>query len=561
MRIVSTQEMRELERRADASGYSYIDMMEEAGRLVAKEASRLLERVGPGLVLVLIGPGNNGGDGLVAARYLAAGGAQVRLFLAEARSQEDRNWAHAAAMGIPHVLAAEDEALERLSKWYEGACLVIDALLGVGARPPLRGTIAAVLEHLRKTSALAWRRRIGGLSCPASAPPAPPRPLVLAVDVPSGLDADTGAVDDLTLQADVTVAIGLPKWGHVLFPGAAKVGRLVVADIGLPEPEDRACGGATAQLLTGPEVAAILPPRPPEAHKGSFGSVLVVAGSANYVGAAVLAAAGAARSGCGLVTLASIPVVLSAADALIPEATRIVLPSDLGVIAPAAAEILQKELSRYQVMLIGPGLTTEKPARELLFRLLEQHQEARTRGLGFVPIGQVTGVVRKLPRLVLDADALNLLAGEPKLLADLPSEAVLTPHPGEMARLLGQTVSDVQANRVRTAQEAAQRFRAIVVLKGAFTIVASPDGRLALAPFANPALATGGTGDVLAGTIAGLMAQGMDSFEAACAGTFVHGLAAEAVRATLGSAGALASDLLPLLPQALRDLRGELVGR
>jgi NAD(P)H-hydrate epimerase len=429
---------------------------------------------------------------------------------------------------------------------------VVDALLGTGSRPPLRGDVAAILgvlaESLRapRTPAL----------LPVAAPPeGQRRPVVLAMDMPSGLDADTGEVDEIAPRADVTVTVGLPKQGLFRFPGAEHVGQLVVADIGLPPV---AADREEPDLLTWGTIGGLLPPRPRGAHKGTFGATLVVAGSTNYTGAALLTAAGAARAGSGLVTLASVGSVLAGADAVVPEATRLYLPGEMGVIGEGAADVLRREWGRYQALVIGPGLTRERAAARFLDRLLEDGQAPTRRTIGFLRSGgQVSSEAEKngpLPPCVFDADALNLLAEEPELLERLPANSILTPHPGEMARLLKREVSQIQEDRVGTALEAARAWKAVVVLKGAFTVVAEPEGRVSVAPFANPALASGGTGDVLAGAAGAMLAQGLAPYDAARVAVYAHGLAGEMASADLGPAGVLAGDLLTYLPRALSSL-------
>jgi len=550
MRVLSVAQVRTLEEQANAAGYPYDEMVQIAGLRVASVAERLLrERCGPGSVVVLVGPGNNGADGLVVARHLATTGYRVFVHLVRSRDAADRPWRELSRLGVPHAVGVGEEALSALRERLRGSSLVVDALLGAGSRPAVAGTVAVLLKALRQ-----YLAENANLCLPLEWPARPScerrRPLLIAVDVPSGMDADTGHVDELTLRADVTVAIGFPKPGHLQFPGVAFVGELVVADIGLPCLEVRSDG---VELLTASDVARELPPRPCDGHKGTFGSVLVVAGSANYVGAGLLAAAGAARSGCGLVTLASVGAVLTAADTVVPEATRLHLPGEMGVIGPEAVLVLHPLLQRYQALLLGPGLTQEKPAADFIERLLAGERASPRGEIGFVhshrPVGAGQAAAGGLPPLVLDADALNLLAARPRLLAHLPAASVMTPHPGEMARLLDCSIAEVQAARLDCGRAAALKWGVTVVLKGAITVVAAPDGRACLAPFANPSLASAGTGDVLAGVIAGYLAQGLEPYQAARVGVYLHGLAAEYAGDSLGRAGVLATDLLTHIPR------------
>lgn len=551
MKIVSIEEMRRLEREADAQGNTYAEMMERAGREVAEAAASVVERCQTALVVVLVGPGNNGGDGLVAARHLASRGYQVRVHLARPRADGDANWERLHSLGVPFLVGVTEENLGTLTDWLSDAGLVIDALLGTGARPPVTGEVAALLSTLRDSLRVQRRRRL--LTYPAL-PRCPElaRPVVLAVDVPSGLEADTGEVDPLTPKADLTVTMGLPKKGHFLFPGAAHVGQLVIADIGLPEVRTKP---GDLDLLTADMVGSLLPERPLQGHKGTFGAALVLGGSSNYVGAPLLAAAAAARVGCGLVTVASIGQVLASADAVVPEATRLVLPGEVGVISPAAVPILNKQLAKYNALLIGPGLTQEKAAAELIEELLGWHEGSHRASIGFIERHRGPGEEIVLPPLVLDADALNLMAANRIWLERLPKGCVLTPHPGEMARLLNITVEEVQRDRVAITTRVAEQWQAVVVLKGAFTVIAEPSGMVSLAPFANPALASGGTGDVLAGALVSLLVQGLEPFTAARCAVYLHGLAGELAREHYGESGVVAGDLLPRLPKAMTMVR------
>jgi len=557
VKVVGTEEMRALEREANASGNTYADMMEMAGTHVSRVAEDMVRHLTTGLIVVLVGPGNNGGDGLVAARKLLARGFQVRVYCTTARGDDDDNWARLQQMGVRYRTATEKGSLAALTGWLRDASLVIDALLGTGARPPVRGSVANVLATV--ASVVRERRETRRcLVAPTVARCESTGPLVLAVDLPSGLDADSGQVDEHTLSADVTVTMGYPKMGHFAMPGAAHVGRLVVCDIGLRTVR---AGEGDIDLLVGEELRGVLPPRPIDGHKGMFGSAMVIAGSANYVGAALLAASGAARSGCGLVTLASVGRVVSCADSLIPEATRLVLPEEDGVIDSGGAAIVCRWLPRYDALAIGPGMTQEKAVQRFFEELLAGAEERRHR-IGFVVGNQedkeeaLGNEGCRLPPTVVDADGLNVLAQNRRLVESLPASCVLTPHPGEMARLLDTSTDEVQANRIETARTATRTWGQVVVLKGAFTVVAEPEGRVSLAPFANPALASAGTGDVLCGVIASMLAQGLSAYDAARCGVYLHGLAGEIARQELGDTGAVASDLLTRLPRAIALVRG-----
>ncbi len=553
VKIVTVDKMRQMEAETDARGHSYRAMMEEAGRSVAMA---ILERwYGEGMrVLTLVGPGNNGGDGLVASRYLAEAGAQVTVYLWK-RREADPDLIRDAKVRVLHQ--ADDPNFEVLRTVLADTDVIIDALLGTGANRPIRSPLSDLLDVVK--AHVEERRRPDRprlldphvRTAPAGEPIA-----IVALDCPSGLNNDTGAIDPHALHADMTVTFASPKVGQLLFPGAAACGELIIADIGIEQPDDP----TLPELITADWVADRLPRRPPDAHKGTFGKALIVAGSVNYTGAAWLAGSAATHVGTGLVTLAVPGSLHDALAAHLHETTWVILPHDMGVIAEDAAHIVPEYAQNYDALLVGPGLTQEESTVAFVAKLLVPGAwNARKGALGFVPSdseeGSSAGDSVSLPPLVVDADALNALAKIEGWYNYLPRNSILTPHPGEMARLCGLTTKEVQAQRWQLAREKAQEWGQIVLLKGAHTVIAAPDGRLAVLPFANPALATAGSGDVLAGTIVGLLAQGLEPFDAAVCGGFLHGLAGEFARTDIGEAGVVAGDLIPRLPTVLDALR------
>jgi len=553
MKVVTVDEMRRVEAASDAAGHSYAAMMEQAGRAVA-EATIVRRDVRDKGVLVLVGPGNNGGDGLVAARYLAEAGAHVTCYLLKPReAAQDKNLRLVQERGLEIVLAGEDEDWARLQHLVQEADVVVDALLGTGTSLPVRGTLAGLLSQVGQT--LSARRqplheRLSSL-VPPTLPASRNRPFVVAVDGPSGLDYDSGALDKAAIPADLTVTFACPKVGHFRFPTAGVLGELVVADIGT---DPALAADVTLEVVTPEMVREWLPPRPLDAHKGTFGKALIVAGSVNYTGAAYLAGAAATRAGAGLVTLALPAAIHAAVAARLTEATYVLLPHELGVIAAEAAHVVAERMKGYNALLVGPGLGHERETATFVEQLLSG--AGGRRRLGFAGTEESEAPPCVLPPLVVDADGLNILASMENWPKRLPPMSILTPHPGEMARLTGCTVHEVQADRVAVAQSQAAAWGQVVVLKGAHTVVAAPDGRTAIEPFANPGLAKAGTGDVLAGTIVALRAQGWAAFEAAAAGAYLHGLAGELARAEIGAAGMVAGDVLAHLPQAWRCVTG-----
>ncbi len=516
MKIVTVEQMQALEAASVEAGVSIDTLMESAGLAVASQATRRLESPRGARVLVLVGPGNNGGDGLVAARHLHQWGARVQVYVCAPRKGPDPKLELVDERGIPIADVEDDPDYGILQRSLATDPLIIDAVLGTGAARPIEGRLKDVLERVAQARS---EQRLS----------------LLAVDLPTGLDAESGAVDPACLGADVTVALGHPKVGHYTFPGASATGRLQIVDIGIPAGLD---ADIELELITADLVGSLLPRRPIEAHKGTFGRLLAVAGSRRYLGAAVLACNGAYRAGAGLVTLAAPASVDSIVASGMVETTHLPLPerSD-GRMTDESAPMVQEALSGYDALLVGCGLSQEPSVQKLVEALLLREP------------------FPELPML-LDADALNILARQPGWWKRLKAPAVLTPHPGEMARLIESTTAQVQASRLDSARDAARRWGQVVTLKGAFTVVASPEGPTRLSPYANPALASAGTGDVLAGVIGGLLAQGLSSLDAATCGVYLHGAAAEELRAELGDAGMVASDLLREVPRRMRALRG-----
>ena len=517
MKLVTVDQMRQLELAAAEIDLPPDVLMENAGLAVAEEVRKLCGNVAGSPILVLVGPGNNGGDGLVAARHLDDWGAQATVYLCSRNTEGDDNFSLIVERDIPVARAEDDEGLSVLDDALSSAEVVVDALFGTGRLRSLEGAVKSVLDLVSMVRA------------------SRPQLTVVAVDLPSGLDADTGAADPACLSADATITLGCPKVGLFGFPGAERVGKLIVADIGIPQS---LAYDISTELITPDWVASVLPPRPLNANKGSFGKVLVASGSTNYIGAAYLACTAAHRVGAGLVTLATARGLQPILAAKLVETTYLPLPeADAGIIGHEAASILVEQAKVYDALLMGCGLGQHPSTMDFVREALSSLP---------TPVGQA---------LVLDADALNTLAETPDWHQRFDAQAVLTPHPGEMARLTGLSVDEIQADRIEMARRFAAKWRKVVVLKGAYTVIAAPDGQARLNPMANPGLASAGTGDVLSGAIVGLLAQGLSPFNAACCGVHLHGMAGDMVRQDLGDAGMLASDLLPRLPVAIKKLK------
>ncbi|MBM3933922.1 MAG: NAD(P)H-hydrate dehydratase [SAR202 cluster bacterium] len=517
MKIVTSAQMRDLENRSEKAGISTQTLMENAGLAVARRVWDHLGLVKKAPLTVLVGPGNNGGDGLVAARHLNEWGARPTVFLCLPRKPHDPLVSGLLKANVPVHNAFTKDGLVLLDESLHTAHMVLDAILGIGRSRAIDGPLKEIISRLMAEKLDRPDLRI------------------VALDLPTGLDADTGEVDPAGVVADVTVTLGYPKIGLYMPPGAEYAGRIEAVDIGTPADLD---SEIPLELMTRKWAAAALPPRPLFSHKGTFGRAFIVAGSVNYIGAAYLAAAGAGRVGAGLVTLAVPQGIQAAVAAKATEATYVPLPEDPpGEPAQNASGTILANVEGYDSLLIGCGLGRSASAVRLIEDMLRSYRE--------------------LPPTVVDADGLNFLAGlsGEQWWERLNDDAIVTPHPGEMARLLNSTVREVETHRTNVAIEAAVKWNKIVVLKGAYTVVAYPTGQAMLSPFANPAMATAGTGDVLAGAIAGLLAQGLSPEKAAALGVYLHGLAGEIASAEIGDAGMLAGDLLPALPRAIRDLK------
>ncbi len=538
-KIATVEQMRALEAGAEAHGLSYAHMMELAGAAIFETVRARVEALSGARVAILAGPGNNGGDGLVAGRLLADAGAVVQLLTLSPRESGDESLLKALRAGVEVEDCESDAGQKKFSGALRGANVFVDALFGTGARLPIKGRAGDLLAAIG-----AVLRECEGV-------------LRVAVDCPSGFDCDSGAMDENILPADVSVTFGAAKVGQFVFPGADVLGELVLADIGWPR-DLPALADVDLDLASPSQVGAMLPERPRDAHKGTFGTALLAAGSVNYAGAAYLAAAGAYRAGAGLVTVGAPGVIQPILATLLPEATWLILPSDMGVIAPGGAAVLQDALARADALLLGPGWGTEKPTADFLSALLLEDGVVGSGRIGFgLGRGVSTEVTLRasLPPTVVDADGLKLLAALPDWPRLLPASAVLTPHPGEMAQLTGLSKAEIQADRVAVSRRFAAEWGHVVVLKGAFTVVAAPDGKATLQPFATAALARAGTGDVLAGLITGLLAQGLRPYPAAVAGAFLHGLAGEMATGEVGAqASVLAGDVLAMTPKAIASV-------
>jgi len=513
MKIVDVQTMQQLDRDTIRKhGISGLKLMENAGKACA---DAIISRFGADTgkrAVILAGKGNNGGDGFVIARLLGRAGWQIKVAVLTRKGSISGD-ALDNLQRLPeswlYFCETEDEANSWLEEQLAGCDLIIDALLGTGLNSPVSGTYRAAIERTNRSEKT-----------------------VVAVDIPSGTDGNSGMIMGAAVRADLTVTFAMAKPGHIFYPGAAHTGRLVVADIGIPEELAGLAPGI--EFIDAAAACRLLLPREREAHKGHFGHCLIIAGSTGKTGAAALAANSAVRAGAGLVTLAVPHELNPILEIKTTEAMTMPLAaSDNGVLSANSFSQISTALSGKSALAIGPGIGRHPDTVTLVQKLIES---------------------TKLP-LVMDADAINAISVDISMLDGKKSPAlILTPHPGEMTRLTGIRTADDGPGRIAVARELARRYAIFVILKGARTVMASPDGQVAVNASGNPGMASGGMGDVLTGVIAALCAQGYTAWDAVRLGTFIHGHAADLVAAEKGETGMNATDIQEKLPYAFKDL-------
>jgi ADP-dependent NAD(P)H-hydrate dehydratase / NAD(P)H-hydrate epimerase len=517
MKILTSAEMRDIDRTAiEDIGIPGVVLMENAGLRIVRALKAKFPDLAGEKVVVVAGKGNNGGDGLVVARHLSNSGVRVEVLLLagkdEVKGDAAVNLAIALKMGVPVTEVSTPAAWKEEAVAVFHASIVIDAMFGTGLLKPMDGLYAAAAADINKS-----------------------RAFTLAVDIPSGLSSDTFEIIGPSVAADLTVTLAAPKIAHIFPPAAERVGELVVAPIGIPpalfdKPELK------LELVEERQVRPYFARRKRDAHKGSFGHLLVFAGSLGKAGAATLAGRAGLRMGAGLVTVATAAGVLPSVARGMAELMTEPLPETPE--RTIAAEALGRAvglLKGKNAVLVGPGLSTNPSTAEFVLGLLPKI---------------------KAP-CVVDADGLNIVATRLDVLGRLGAPAVLTPHPGEFARLAGRSNDEVVRHRLELAPEFAAKHGVIVVLKGYRTLIAAPDGRVFVNPTGNPGMATGGTGDVLGGMIAAQIAQKNDPLGAALSAVYAHGLAGDVAADSLGEKSLVAGDLIRYLPPALKALTGE----
>ena len=535
MRLVTVEEMQAIEAEANKNGITYEEMMQRAGNGLADLIEKYYRTEKSQVALGLVGSGNNGGDTLVALTRLAEKGWRAQAYLAKPRSQDDPLIRSLLDTGGEITSVENDKKLTTLKQWIAGANICIDGILGTGFKLPLKADLAEILTLIRDHAG----------SCH-----------IVAVDCPSGIDCNTGQCATECIPAEVTVCIEAIKMGLMSFPAYQYVGRLEIVPLGFDD-KLKNIQKINTYVATHEWVSSLMPKRPLNAHKGSFGTVMLVTGSINYTGAALLSAKAAYQIGTGLVRVAVPGPLYTALAGNLLEATWLLLPHDAGVISEDAAELILQNVERVDAMLIGPGWGQESTTEMFLNQLLTaDKKKVHKAGIGFVMLDDFKDdKIEHLPPLVIDADALKLLAKIPEWEKKTPKNSVLTPHPGEMSVLTGLSIREIQSRRIEIAKEYAKRWGQVVVLKGALTVVAAPDGICDVIAVATPALAKAGTGDVLAGIITGLMGQHLNPFDAAVAGVWIHAQAGLEAAEQIGHpASVLASDVIDCIPLVLTSL-------
>jgi len=513
MKLVTPEQMRRIDREAiERIGIPGVVLMENAAFQVSMKAAEILGQRNGRRVLVAAGAGNNGGDAFAVARHLLSMGYSVSLYMLcpteSLRGDAAINANILENMGFTMELL-KPENLDRFAESCREADLIIDGLFGTGLNRNIEGIALEAVCIINRYS-----------NC------------TLSIDIPSGVDGLTGRICGGCVRADYTVTFFLPKLGMVQYPAAACLGELTVADIGIPYA--LADNLKTCELTDSAMVSEILPPRPEDGHKGTFGRVLIIAGSYAMPGAAVLCAQSAYRTGSGLVRLAVPKEIVPILAARVTEAVYAPLESRDGHIACTDNTVLQELLDNSDAVLVGPGLSCNEDTCELVRKVIE--------------------LCRK--PLVLDADALNAIAPDTEILSRLKCEAVITPHPAEMARLMGADTAGVQSDRIGAAKSFAEEYGITVVLKGAGTVIAGPDGKISINPTGNSGMATAGSGDVLAGMVVSLLGQDVQPYEAAVAAAYIHGLAGDQAAADKGACSMTASDISERIGAELMAIQG-----
>jgi len=517
MILVTAAEMQAMDRQTiESYGISGLELMENAGRGATRV---LLDQFGNrinAMVGIICGKGNNGGDGFVMARCLADRRIKATVYLlaetAAVKGDAATNLKRLAALEVPVIEIPDEDSFSKIKSELSRCDLLVDAILGTGLTADVKGFFKTVIDFIND---------LNSTGIP-----------VFAVDIPSGLNSDTGQPCGTCVRAQQTATFALAKIGHYTYPGADYTGRLEIIKIGIPDAVVAAVGPKQF-LLTAERIRTAFPKRRADTHKGRTGHLLVIAGSTGKTGAAAMTSAAAMRSGAGLVTLGIAKSLNPSIEAQVLEVMTAPLPeSEPGILADTAFDDIKQLAARKNCVALGPGLGQAGGTRNLVKKMISQIDTP----------------------MVIDADGLNNIAGQTQILKKLKAPVVLTPHPGEMARLIQSSPAAVQQNRLACARDFAIKFGVHVVLKGAATVIAHPDGSAAVNSTGNPGMAAGGMGDVLTGVLAGFITQGFSVEDAAHAAVYLHGAAADTLANTIGPIGYLAGEVMNTIPGEIKKL-------
>jgi len=513
MKVVTSQQMREIDRKAiEENNLSGLVLMENAGLRIFQNLKIIYPNLRLKKIVIFSGSGNNGGDGFVVARHLYNYGVKVKVFLLapfnKIKGEAEENLNVITKMGV-ELFEAETTKLEEIQKAIQNSGLIIDAILGTGLQGKVTGLKAKIIDLIN----IANKE-------------------VVAIDVPSGLDADTGKIKGPCIKAAHTITLALPKIGLLIFPGASYAGKVTVEDIGIPSYLFKN-NKIKTNMITKEIVKSLLPFRATYSHKGSFGKVLILAGSIGMTGAAYLASEAAMRSGAGIVVLGIPRSLNSIMEVKLTEVMTLPLAeTEKQSLGEEAEETISKLMKNYSVLGIGPGISRELETQRLAKKIIEKSN---------IP-------------LVIDADTIYALSEDLEILERTKAPLVITPHPGELAKLINKDIDYILDNQLDITREIAQKYGIVVVLKGARTIIANKEGEIYINVGDNSGMATGGSGDVLTGIICSLIAQGADNFSAAITGVYIHSLAGYLARDIKGERGMIAGDILSQIPQAFLNL-------
>ncbi|MCT4604747.1 MAG: NAD(P)H-hydrate dehydratase [Marinisporobacter sp.] len=516
MKIVNGEQIKELDRLTmDEFSIPGILLMEHAGLAITQEILKSVEKRKNKEVAIVCGLGNNGGDGFVVARHLFHKGIPVKVFItgnpSDIKGDAKINYDIIHKLNIDIQILIGVNHLKKFSDAVKSCRVIVDGIFGTGLKREVDGLLKEIIQTINESGKK-----------------------VIAIDIPSGIGANDGAVYGTAVKADQTVVLALPKIGNLSYPGVDYVGEMILKDIGIPKKAIEKMQ-LNRNLITEEMVKEIMPIRKRDTHKGSYGKAYIVAGSTGMTGAAILSCESALRSGAGLIKMPVPQSLNTIMETRLTEVITVPLPEfKKGVVGISDIEKILKTMEESNVIAVGPGSGRSRELEELLRNMLEHTSTP----------------------MVLDADALNALANRKELLSLIKSQTVMTPHVGEMARLTGLEIDYINNNRIEVATEFAKKWNVVVILKGARTVVAGPKGEIFINITGNPGMATAGSGDVLTGIVTGLVAQGIDPLKAAAAAVYIHGTAGDLAAKKVGEYGLVASDIVKEVPFAIKEIVG-----